>query len=145
METNDNYKIYNSKSIDRSSCVEIQLGKQRKKRFKESSIFFRSNDFLVLEETIWDNHREYTTNSVVKIQSSEWTKIILGIKDLCVLLQNPSYDEEIVRLLGIKKQDQKSYKDNLLTINQNIDRMLKEFIQWIEPKLESNDYITITG
>lgn len=145
METNDNYKIYNSKSIDRSSCVEIQLGKQRKKRFKESSIFFRSNDFLVLEETIWDNHREYTTNSVVKIQSSEWTKIILGIKDLCVLLQNPSYDQEIVRLLGIKKQDQKSYKDNLLTINQNIDRMLKEFIQWIEPKLESNDYITITG
>jgi len=145
METNKIYQMYNSKTIDRSSCVEIQLGKQRKKRYKDSSTFFTTSDFLLLEQTIWDNHREYSPNSTVKIQSNEWVKVIEGIKTLSVLLQNTVYQDELIYELGVKAHDKESYIENYLIINKNIDKMLKSFIEWIEPKLKSNEYITING
>lgn len=145
METNKIYQMYNSKTIDRNSCVEIQLGKQRKKRFKDSSTFFTTSDFLLLEQVIWDNHREYSTDSVVKIQSNEWIKIIEGMKELSVLLKNTVFQDEFIYELGIKAIDKESYIENYLIINKNIDKMLVSFIEWIEPKLKDNEYITICG
>ena len=145
MKANKIYQMYNSKTIDRSSCVEIQLGKQRKKRYKDSSTFFTTSDFLLLEHTIWDNHREYSPNSTVIIQSKEWVKVIEGIKRLSVLLQNTEYQDEFIYELGLKTHDKESYIENYLTINNNIDKMLVSFINWLEPKLESNEYLTIAG
>ncbi len=145
MNTIKNYQTYTNKTIDKSSCVEIQLGKQRKKRFKETSIFFNSDDFLLLEQTIWDNYREYSPDSVVKIQTEEWVKIIRGIKELRKLLQNPVYNDELISNLNIKSFDKEFYKENYLLINKNIDKMLNSFIEWIEPNLQNDEYISITG
>jgi hypothetical protein len=145
METNKIYQMYNSKTIDRSSCVEIQLGKQRKKRFKDSSTFFTTSDFLLLEQTIWDSYREYSPNSVVKIQSIEWSKIIEGLKELSILLKNTVFQDKFIYELGIKNHDKETYIENYLIINKNIDKMVVNFIEWIEPKLKDNEYITITG
>ncbi len=145
MDTNKIYQMYTSKTIDRSSCVEIQLGKQRKKRFKDSSTFFTTSDFLLLEQTIWDNYREYSPNSTVKIQSNEWVKVIEGIKRLSALLQNKVYQDELIYELGLEAHDKESYIENYLIINENINKMLLSFIEWIEPKLATNEYITIAG
>ena len=36
METNNIYQLFTSDSVDKKSCIEVQLGKQKKKRFKDT-------------------------------------------------------------------------------------------------------------
>ncbi len=146
MENNNIYQMYNHKTIDRKECIEIQLGRQKKKKFKDTSVFFSSESFIPLGQTIWNNFREYQPNSNVKISTNEWLKIIRGLNKLSELLQDSVYNEELLDLLRFKTEDQKNlYKSDFTSINKNIDNMIKSFITWIEPNLQDHDYITING
>mgnify|MGYP000852325339 FL=1 len=146
METNNIYQLFTSDSVDKKSCIEVQLGKQKKKRFKDTSIFFSPEGFGPLEQTIWDNFREYSSNSTVKISSKEWAKIVVGLQELSVLLKDKTYNKELLSILGFKSLDMKQmYEVNFTTINLSVDKMLQSFIAWIEPNLKDNDFITING
>ena len=87
MDRSKTYQIYTNKTIGKIPCVEIQLGKQKKKKYRDTSVFFSQAAFQTLEETIWDNYREYSSNSTVKIQVEEWVKIIKGFGELTELLK----------------------------------------------------------
>lgn len=146
MENNNIYQMHNNKTIKSKECIEIQLGRQKKKKYKDTSVFFSNESFSPLGQTIWNNFREYQPNSNVKISAKEWMKIIRGLNKLSDSLQDSVYKEELIALLRFKTEDQKNlYKSDFISINKNIDSMLKSFIAWIEPELQNHDYITISG
>ena len=143
---NNIYQMYNSKTIKSKECIEIQLGKQKKKKFKDTSVFFNNESFVPLEKTLWNNFREYQPYTNVKISSKEWIKIIKGFKKLSVSLKENVFQDELQYQLGfISSEDKQQYESDFGSINRNIDDMLLGFIAWIEPLLQNNDFITICG
>lgn len=146
MDKKNIYHMYNNKTINKDSCVEVQLGKQKKKKYKATSVFFTSESFIQLEQTIWDNFREYMPDSVVKISQKEWIKIIQGLKELSELLKNTELNNGMFQHLSIKTSyDKKAYKTDFIEINKNINKMVIEFINWLEINVPQNEYITITA
>ena len=60
------------------------------------------------------------------------------------MLKTSEYNKELLGLLGYKSVLEKDeYKNNFPEINLEINRMLLEFITWITPELDKNEYITI--
>ena len=145
MENINISQLYNNETIKDISSIEVQLGKQKKKKYQNTSFYFSTEGFVPLEKTIWNNFREYNSHSTLKIRTEEWEKIIRGFKKLSVLLKSTEYNDETTDLLGFKSNGKhEDYKKNFASINKDIDIMLTGFIDWIEPELPNHSHITIT-
>lgn len=146
METTNIYVMQDLSSAKGKNCIEVQLGKQRKKRNKSSSVYFTPEAFGPLEQTIWDNFREYQSGAIAKIHSSEWQKIVRGFAELSAALKKSDLSRDTLELLGFNEMLTRDYyKENHESINVNVDVMLHQFIDWINEAIKDNEYITICG
>ena len=60
------YKQLLKQDIKGKNYVEIAFGKQRKKKFRKTSIFYEPEVFGLFEAVIWDHYREYNRKGLYK-------------------------------------------------------------------------------
>jgi hypothetical protein len=118
IDNNVEYKILHLDELNGKNYVEIALDKQRKHQFSESSIFLEKDCFKLVGEIIWVKYREYRPNKIIKIQSSEWLRIVDEINKEVSKLEVDAGNSKVVTFL------------NNLSV-------------WIKESVANEDYLTI--
>ncbi len=147
MKANDQslpYQMYGLDELNGTDYIEIQLGKQKKKHFKDTSVYFNKHDFAIFEPTIFRYYREYRPFTNVRIESGEWRKIIKGFKVLEGIIDDADNLTVIGEKLGFEDNIEQYLKD-YGTLNIAIKQSFLEFTKWLESHLDDVHHITISG
>lgn len=139
------YRLFQRNELSGKNYTEIRLGKQRKKAFNDSSIYFTKPVFAMLEGSIWAKYREYSPGRAIAIANDEWRRILDEFADVIRTIESTNDATELLDLLGFRTHDELPVHQDFKIFKQEILSLYQGFSDWLNKHLETERYITICG
>lgn len=137
------YNLLSKRDIKGKDYVEVSLGKQRKKKFRDTSVFYEKDVFSLFDATLWDHYREYNRKGVNKLSKRECERITDGLDQVMQEIQACQTPKELKQAFGIRHHKSLPDYEDFDIFKKQVYNLFKEFKEWLETNSKTEDYITI--
>lgn len=137
------YKVLQKKDLQGKKYTELRIGKQRKKGFKQDSIYLKPMAFSLLDGFIWDKYREYSPTTTNAISSREWKRIFSEFDAFIATLEDTTSLSDIKRILGLRSRNDLPENIDVDEFKKVVIEMFQAVETWITDHMSEEGYITI--
>ena len=144
----DELKIIRDKRLLRgATCyMEVFPGKYTGGCWHEESIYFEEEAFRPIEYIIEGVVPGYSHYSFIDIEKDQWTRIIERLRQLVVFIRNAQEPWEVeADVHFMSERTQREFDSDFSNNKDQLIKMISEFCEWLETRLESTQSIAVLG
>ena len=137
------HAILHKADLSDKNYIEVRIGKHKRRAFKETSIYFRAETFLLFEGTIWTQYREYSVDRSNVIATNEWLRIVDELRAVASRIREASDADAVKSALRVRHHDLLPEYHDFSTFQTKLAELFEAFADWIKTATTTADHLSI--
>lgn len=129
--------------LEDKNYIEVRIGKHKKRAYKEDSVYFRPETFLMFEGTIWTQYREYSVDRYNVIATNEWIRIADELRTVATRIREASDPDVVKTALRVRHHDLLPDYADFPHFQEELAGLFEAFADWIKEATKEADHLSI--